>query len=83
MSEGSKPGTLDVWVLVDTAMHRMTVTVPRTLYVDVEPDKRAALPGARQVERTLPDGGAAAALLELSMPEDEFIANAPVRTNLD
>ena len=80
VAPGSKPGALEVWALIDTAMHRITVNVPRTLYVDVAFEHSHLLAGARQVHRTLPDGSQPATLLELSMPEEEFLEHAPVCT---
>lgn len=78
VSPARKGGALDVWALVDTFLHRMTVHVPRALYVDVDFSHSDALAGARPVDRTLPDGTQAATLLELEMSEADFVTNAPV-----
>lgn len=75
----AQPGVFDVWALIDTAMHRVPVRVPRTLYVDVDFERSDLLAGARLVERTLPDGSQPAALLELQLSERDFLATAPVR----
>jgi hypothetical protein len=72
-------GTLDVWALIDGAMHRMAVAVPRTLYVDVASDAASLVSGARRVRRTLPDGAAPEALLEVTMSEADFLDGAAVR----
>ena len=57
----AKPGVLDVWTLIDTAMHKMTLHVPRTMYVDVTAGSMHLLEGnarfagaVRKVDRTLP-----------------------------
>lgn len=76
---GAKPGQLDVWALIDTAMHKMTVEVPRKIYVDVAASAAHLLAGARRVDRTLPDGSQPAVLLELELPEEELIDQAKVR----
>jgi hypothetical protein len=78
VAPASKPGSFDVWALIDTALHRVTVHVPRTLYVDVDFEKSDLLAGARLVERTLPDGSQPGALLELQLGEPEFLAGAQV-----
>lgn len=77
---GAKPGQLDVWALIDTAMHKMTVEVPRKIYVDVAASAAHLLAGARRVDRTLPDGSQPAVLLELELPEEELIGQAKVRS---
>lgn len=79
VAQGSRPGTLEVWALIDSALHRVSVNVPRTLYVDVAFESSHLLAGGKQVERTLPDGGRAATLLELTMSEGDYLAHAPVR----
>ena len=76
---GPVPGQLDVWALIDTAMHKMTVEVPRKIYVDVAADCAQQLSGARRVDRTLPDGSQPANLLELELPEEELLNEAQVR----
>lgn len=81
-----KPGVLDVWALIDTSMHKMTLDVPRTMYVDVTAgsihllEQNARFAGAvRKVDRTLPDGSAPEALLELELPEEDFVQDHNVR----
>eukprot|EP00892_Ulva_mutabilis_P006158 jgi/Ulvmu1/3914/UM018_0137.1 len=73
---GSVPGQLDVWALIDTAMHKMVVEVPRKVYVDIAAESAALLAGARRVDRTLPDGSKPAHLLELELPEEELLNEA-------
>jgi hypothetical protein len=56
----------------------MLVNVPRIFYVDVDLERRHHLSGARQVDRTLPDGCQATTLLELQMSEEDFLTNSAV-----
>lgn len=78
VEQGAKPGQLDVWALIDTAMHKMAVEVPRKIYVDVAASAVQLLAGARRVDRTLPDGSQPAALLELELPEEELLEQSKV-----
>jgi hypothetical protein len=75
----NKPGALDVWALIDTAMHKMTVHVPRKLYVDVAPENAHLVADARRVDRILPDGSEALTMLEIEVSEEEFLQEAKVR----
>ena len=75
-----------MWTLIDTSMHKMTLNVPRTMYVDVTAgsmhllESSARFAGAvRKVDRTLPDGSAPEALLELELPEEDFVQDHNVR----
>lgn len=83
----NKPGVLDVWALIDTSMHKMTLQVPRTLYVDVAAGSMHVLEGSerfakgvKKVDRTLPDGSAAEVLLQVELGEEDFIKDHTVRT---
>lgn len=71
VTEGRLPGEVTVWALIDSAMHRLTVSVPRTLYVALAPAGSSLMPGAKRVTRTLPDGSLPSTLIELEYTETE------------
>jgi hypothetical protein len=78
VAPGNSPGSFDVWALIDRALHRVKVNVPRTLYVAVDFEKSDLLAGARLVERTLPNGSHPRPVLELQLSEAEFLSSAQV-----
>jgi len=71
--DDAQPGLFHVWVFLDSgALQRMSVHVPRVLYVN----SRRELPdNGKRIQRLLPRGRPCLNLYEISMPESDYIAH--------
>ncbi len=74
--EVNQPGIFNVWVFFDNnRLERLSVEVPRVIYVNTRTPNDAASANGRKVERLLPRGRPCLNLYELSMSEKEYREN--------
>lgn len=81
LADTPTPGLFKAWVLVDTKLYSVPITVPRSFFVDSElpPDHPSAprFPNAevKLAQRTLPAGRKPAYLYQVTMSEADYHAN--------
>lgn len=74
------PGTILAYVLIETKIHALKITVPRQIFLNLKakelPDIEVDGCEAEKVTHTLPNGHASVHLFRLSMPEEVYVNDA-------
>ncbi len=78
--ETGAPGQIRAFVLIDSKVHSLTVTVPRQLFLNLKGSDLPAVEiegcAVEKVNHTLPNGHPSVHLFKLVMPEEVYVRNA-------
>ncbi|KAG0453679.1 hypothetical protein HPP92_024983 [Vanilla planifolia] len=71
----AKPGRFQAWIIVDSAMLKVHIDVPRVFYLNSKAPITEEFPG-RRVNKTLPHGRPTFNLIEVVIDEEQFLAES-------
>ena len=73
MPSPTVPGRFDVWVLANSKLELISVTVPRTFYLNTHIENAMGEATGKRVDRVLPRGRPCRYLYEITVEEGEFL----------